>query len=234
MNIKSLFTQGSRRNIFQLLCITKEENIASFLITFGLYFLALIPFCFILLFFMNKSAKLDEMAKSMEQIQVQAERWLENEKEKRAFLVKYRNVDPHYIDHTLLAYRFLQPEIDALSKMVSDPAFQTCESIKERTYFLMERNRLSFTEIKRRQASPLMEEVELEQSMPVEVNMEDVKNLLSMIEGISIGCCNPPSKRPQLVITSFDLKKKSEFGKEGYFLDLHLMKRELLHAKEEK
>jgi len=161
-------------------------------------------------------------------MQIRIERLMENQKEKKAFEKQYKNVDPNYLDNVMGNISFLQPEIEALNVIYTHPAFRSCNNVKDRLKFLTENeNKLVFVE-KNHASSSLLKESYLKQRFPVEVDMEDVKNLLSVIEGTSIGCDQPPALRPQLTIQSFDFQRKSLPEKEAFFLEINLIKRELL------
>ncbi len=71
-----------------------------------------------------------------------------------------------------------------------------------------------------------MEEVQIE---PIQVDDEDLKRILSVVEGIQIGPYSPPENSPQLIIKQFNLTKKSHNPQESIFvLNMQLIKRELL------
>jgi len=65
----------------------------------------------------------------------------------------------------------------------------------------------------------------------VEVNEEDLKRLLCLIEGTTIWPYGPKEGRPLLIIKDFKLSKKELFSKEKVFsLSMQLIKRENLET----
>lgn len=192
----------------------------------SLYLVCLIPFFLLLFSFKVRSNNFDAMEAQIDQMEVRILRLIETQKEKNAFFNQYQNSDPTYLDHTLEAVTFLRPEVEALKLMENHPAFQSCQTVKSRLDHLIKgKNRLLFSE-ERHQVSKFVSESELKQLYPVEVTLEDLKNLLTMIEDVEIGSYKTPAFRPQLVVQSFHLQKKDLAGKETYFLDMNLVRRE--------
>ena len=103
------------------------------------------------------------------------------------------------------------------------------EELKERLGFLKEgKNKLLFVEegIER---SGSLQEVEEKCKYPVEMNEEDLKKLLSVVEEVKIGSNLPPDNAPQLIIKNFELLKKPTLGSEDVFeVHLSIIKRETL------
>lgn len=87
-------------------------------------------------------------------------------------------------------------------------------------------NRLLFAEEKITKDDAFIE-VEERQQHPVALNMEDLKHLLSSIEGVSVDSFTPKPGRPQLIIRDFHLKKAPISSEEEIFIvDMKLIKRE--------
>ena len=63
------------------------------------------------------------------------------------------------------------------------------------------------------------------QARPVEINADDLRMILSAIEGVSIGNGVIPKGRPQLVVKKFHLVKSKFAGRETYLLEMQLIKR---------
>ena len=74
----------------------------------------------------------------------------------------------------------------------------------------------------------LFREVEEKQKHPVEINEEDLKKIISVLEGVDISPYLSPEKHPQFIVKQFDLTKKTdEDSKEKVFiLSMQLLKRE--------
>ncbi len=98
-------------------------------------------------------------------------------------------------------------------------------------------NRLLFEEVKKG-SSARFREREWIQTKRVRMNEEDLKKMLSTIEGIDIGTHRAPQGAPQIVITKFCLQKTglyepegasgSESGEKSYLVDLQFLTREPL------
>lgn len=87
-------------------------------------------------------------------------------------------------------------------------------------------NRLIFIEEKRRKAKGFVE-IEEKQQYPVEVNEEDLKRTLSLIEGMTIWPYGPKENPPQLLIRGLELTRKESASQEKVFLlRMHLLRRE--------
>jgi hypothetical protein len=141
----------------------------------------------------------------------------------------FRDADHFYIDKHLETLSFLEPEIESLKKMSDNPNFPPDENVKKRLELLTGNgNALVFTEGVV-QATPFFQEVTETVVHPVEVNVNDLRQILCRIEGVSIGGCVPPLNRPQLIILDFKIEKKNLSEKNQVFqLNLKLLKREFL------
>ena len=146
-----------------------------------------------------------------------------------AVINHFRDADHFYIDKYLETLTFLDPEVESLKKVVSNPNFPEDENIKKRLDALTgSANSLIFTEGVV-QSTPVMQEVVETLVHPVEVNVSDLQEILTRIEGIPIGPYTPSPNRPQLIITDFKMDKKIVSEKNEVFLiNMKLLKREFL------
>lgn len=193
-----------------------------------LFAFSLVPFLFAVFLIKTRFERLDENRRHFQQIIWRGKRLAGNQKHRNAFLKTFNHVDPYFLSHAIEEIVFLKPEVDALKVIYGHPTFQSCPAVKQRLSRLTKgENRLIFTE-ENRSVSSLIEEMTYQQQTPVEVNGEDLKNILSIIEGVSIGPYETPSFRPQLIIKSFDLKREMLLGRESYYLQMDLIKREPL------
>lgn len=146
-----------------------------------------------------------------------------------AVLSHFRDADHFYIDKYLETLAFLEPEIESLKNMSSNPNFPEDENIKKRLDLLTgTENSMVFTEGVV-QSTPIFQEVTETLVRPVEVNVNDLKQILCRIEGISLAGCIPPPNRPQLIVLDFKIDKKTVSEKNQVFLlNLKLLKREFL------
>lgn len=153
-------------------------------------------------------------------VQVQALQQKEN-----ALLSSLSNPDHFYIDKHLETLFFLEPETKRIEAMLLENPHE--ESLKRRFHFLTEGpNRLLFSEVHTRQHQHY-QEVEEKQQHAVEMNEEDLKRTLSLIEGVTIWPYGPQEKRPQLIIKDFQLsKKETPLHEFVYVINIDLIKRE--------
>lgn len=188
---------------------------------------ALIPVLISSAFVMNRLGRLDSINQEIETLKdtflVKDQRQAINKKVRAYF----KDADHFYIDKNLETLSFLEPEIEALQKIVSQKNFPDDETVKKRLEFLTgSGNDLVFTEGVVQNYGPFHEVTET-QAHPVEVNLNDLKKILSRVEGVRIGENDPIASRPQLIILDFKLDKKTSQDKnEVYQLSMKLLKRE--------
>lgn len=191
--------------------------------------LCLIPLFFALGNFYSKLNSLDTLEAKLEQVQhlalVQEKRQANN----ITIINHYRDADHFYIDKNLETLTFLEPEVEALQKIVSHKNFPDDETIKKRLEFLTgPGNSLRFTEGVV-QTFPQFQETTETLVHPVEVNIADLQKILARVEGLEIGSNKPALNRPQLIVLDFKLEKKKSLDKnEIFLLNMKLLKREFL------
>lgn len=139
----------------------------------------------------------------------------------------YKSADHFYIDKHLETLSFLSPEIETLHKLVNNKYFAGDESVKSRLEFLTgPGNSFLFSE-GNVLAYPFFQETIASLVHPVEINLDDLKKILALVEGQQIGPNAPAQKRPQLTIIDFKLdKKEATPNNEVFLLNLKLLKRE--------
>lgn len=87
-------------------------------------------------------------------------------------------------------------------------------------------NRLQFLE-ENPKTFEMLEEVEVKLKQPVMLNEEELKKILSLIEGVHIGSFLPEEFSPQLTIKNFVLAKQLNQGDEEVFeVAMQIIKRE--------
>jgi len=191
----------------------------------ALYLLYLVPFISIIFFIKQKGNDYKTFAKQLHHVRSRIECVFEIEKERNAFLKKYEQVDNHYLEHVLESKTFLSTETEILKLICIYPTFTLCNAIKTRLDSLTQQgNRLLFTEENRRCQNQI-EELEIKQKHPIEVNIEDLKSLLALTESIDIGPYHPPPHSPQLIVRRFNLQKKKLLPKETFLLEMDLIKK---------
>lgn len=139
----------------------------------------------------------------------------------------YSQADHFYIDKYLENLSFLKPETEALQTVVENKSFAGDETVKKRLELLTgNENKLLFSE-GNIQSYPFFQETTSSLVHPVEMNLNDLKKTLSLIEGVPIGEFTSAPNKPQLIITDFKLDRKEITEKNDVFLiNMKLLKRE--------
>lgn len=189
----------------------------------------LLPVFFVGIYILSENSSLDNLERRIDQVQTLA---LQQEKRQATNITvinHFRDADHFYIDKHLEVLTFLDPEIEALQKIVQHKNFTDDEVIKKRLELLTGGgNSIRFTEGVV-QTFPQFQETTETLIHPVEVNLKDIQKILALVEGIAIGPYQPAPHRPQLIILDFKLEKKKTTDKnEVYALNLKLLKREFM------
>ncbi|MBI5346173.1 MAG: hypothetical protein HZB76_03420 [Chlamydiae bacterium] len=191
---------------------------------FFYYVLALpiIIFCSVFALDFNLFFELKEKEDSFNSIQKTALINFKKRKKQLEFLKDKTASDPFFIDKELEGISFLEEEKTVLQKMAKHNAFSSNNLINDRLRSLTNENRLSFIE-DNIQTSPYIRETEEKQRFPIQINENDLKKLLSIIEEQNIENFNYAKNRPQLLITKFFLQKNEN---KNFSLEMQLLKRE--------
>lgn len=189
----------------------------------------LIPIIFGWLTFSSQLGSVVSLENNILHLQSQAYNLENKQSLNMAVKQHYADADHFYIDKNLESLSLLEPEVESLRNMTANPNFNDDENVKKRLETLSgPGNRLSFSEGVV-QSSPVFQEVTETLVHPVEVNVNDLRQILCLVEGVSIGNCVPPPNRPQLIVLDFKIDKKNVSEKnEVYLLNLKLLKREFL------
>lgn len=183
-----------------------------------------LPFFLTLFHFTNTLQKLTFLEEEMQRLHIRTLQSQELQQKEHSLLNSLKNPDPHYLDKHIETLTFLLPELKKLETFSSENAN---EQTLKRLQFLKEGgNRLVFSEEQIR-SNDLFREVEEKQQHPVEMNEEDLKKLLCLIEGVTIWPYGPKEGRPQLIIKDFRLSKKEISSQEKVFVvSMELINRE--------
>lgn len=197
-------------------------------ILYAMLFL-LLPIVFVGMKIFSNIHSVNQVGEKIEHVQLVA---LQQEKKQASNITvinHFKEADHFYIDKNLEVLTFLEPEIEALQKIVQHKNFTDDEMIKKRLELLTGNgNALRFSEGVV-QTHPQFQETTETLIHPVEVNLHDIQKMLALIEGIQIGNYMPAPNRPQLVILDFKLEKKKALDKnEIFLLNMKLLKREFL------
>lgn len=189
--------------------------------------LCLLPFLFVGFRIFSNNRSLNQLNSKIEHVDLLARQQEKKQANNITVINHFKDADHFYIDKYLEVLSFLEPEVEALQKIVQHKNFTDDESIKKRLEFLTGTgNSLRFSEGVV-QTHPQFQETTETLIHPVEVDLQDIQKMLSLIEGIPIGDFEAAKNRPQLVILDFKLEKKKALDKnEVFLLNMKLLKRE--------
>lgn len=193
------------------------------------YLLAIccLPLFLIVMWLFSNLESINQLETSLQIKQTEAMQKARKQSGNLALANAYKKVDHFYIDKNLEKLVLLEPEIDALKKISENPHFADNDLVRKRLEFLTgPLNHLSFSE-SAVQSTPQFQEVVELQAHPVEVDMADVRRILSLIEGVEFSTAKPVAGRPQLILLDFKLDKKTASDKNEVFtLNMKMLKRE--------
>ncbi|MBI2742382.1 MAG: hypothetical protein HYX48_00500 [Chlamydiales bacterium] len=178
--------------------ITKEQ------LPFLALMLSPLPVLFFLTLFFFKMQQLNTLTESVSVLEQRALQLSDQKKKEEQLLAKLKKGDAN----------FLEKHLESLSFSSPYPARGGGE------------NRFQFLE-ENPKNSELLEEVEAKVKQPVLLNEDELKKVLSLIEGVAIGSHLPQERSPQLIIRNFELVKKLDPGQEEAFeVTMQILKRE--------
>lgn len=189
----------------------------------------MIPLLFVAGLLFSRSQTVSELEAKIEQVQSLAMLQEKRQATNITVMSHFKDADHFYIDKRLEILTFLEPEIEALQKIVQHKNFTDDEIIKKRLDLLTgSGNSMRFTEGVV-QTFPQFQETTETLIHPVEVNVDDIQKILALVEGIQIGSYSPAPDRPQLQILDFKIEKKKSADKnEVFLLNMKLLKREFM------
>ena len=172
-----------------------------------------------------KMERLQELEQTISVLQSQSLEVSSRQKKNDSCLAELTQADRSYLDKHLESLTLLETEMRRLQAVMQHQKEST--HLARRLEFLKSgENRICLVEEKRRSDNKL-QEIEEKLQHPVEMNEEDLKKLLVLIEGVSINPYSPIQGRPQLIFRDFDLTKQmAPSEEEVYVIDLKLIKRE--------
>lgn len=225
MNIKFPFILNLNKKIknFHL-----QEKILKFPIFLTFSFLGFVPLIFAVCYHLHFFYRMEANKCRAQDISRRLQQAAVIKQKKQDFYSRFRDADPYYLDKTVEPLVFLNGEIRFLETALKYKAFEYCDAMKDRLAFLKEQNRLRFCE-KDRFSGSLYQEVHEKQIHPVEIDLEDLKVILTYIEGAKFqNFPENPSGRPLLFIKDFELiKQKKTDSPEIFHLQMEVIKREV-------
>jgi len=141
---------------------------------------------------------------------------------------QYRDSNHFYIDEEIETIVPLQEERETLTKVLSLGFHQNEDMFRRRQqHHASGQNAISFVEGSVKAYSDFQETQE-SLAHPVEADFNDIKAILSRIEGVAFDETELPQNRPHLIITDWKMEKKKGPTQEVFVLDIKLIKREYL------
>lgn len=176
----------------------------------------------------NRDTQLEGVNWLIDEVDYQARTYKKRQAVNIAVRNHYHEADHFYLDKHLETLVFLEPEMDALQRIVNNRNFAGDPIIKKRLDFLLNENNMVFTEGVV-QSYPHYQETVETLVHPVEVNIEDIKKILTKTEGVEMGSYKPGPNRPQLIVLEYKIDKKNHpDNNEVFVLSMKLLKREYL------
>ncbi|MBS0624657.1 MAG: hypothetical protein JSS32_01235 [Verrucomicrobia bacterium] len=178
------------------------------------------------IFILQKRFEIASFENLYESTLIKAYKSLDFRSRKEQFLTRYSSPEPYFLNQTIETLPLLQNEIKFLKEHRKHPAVTDKDQIENRLAYLTGKNKISFVEESIRSNS-LYKETDEIMKRAVEMNEEDVKKVLALIENVQIGPYEPSSKSPQLIISNLTLKRKKNASIQHTFdIKLDLLKRE--------
>lgn len=192
-----------------------------------LFSLCLIPTLLALWFLQIKKQNLKIAQIKVEEIHKQAIEIDRQNKINASIFTQIKESDPKYLQKELETLSLLESELKRLETILVHHKENTI--LNRRLDFLKSgQNHFLLSEGKKRLGEQF-QEVDLTLAHPVEMDDEDLKKMLTSLEGVPIN--NYPTKhgRPQILIREFDLVKEiNNLGEEIFLVSCKLLKRESL------
>jgi hypothetical protein len=188
--------------------------------------LSLLPCLASFYFLYAKQQKIAYLEEKVLFIQNKIERKKQTRLQEEKILSQIQKANANYLQDHLSSLSFLVPEQQKWKMFLA--GLGSSPEIKEKFAFLENMdNKLLFLE-NTFQKSALFEEREFTQQKSIKINREDLKRLLSLIEGVEIGSYHPIQESPQILITSFSLEKTafSEMQEDIYTVQMQILTRQ--------
>lgn len=191
------------------------------------YALIFFPTLLILIYLFFQSLELFELEENFNHSLEKGRSALQKKRSQDRFIERYNHADPYFLDQQIESLPLLQNECSEIRSLIKHPAIARRDFLEERLEFLLGReNRIRFNEQNIR-TSQNIKETEEKQRYPVQVDEEDLKRILCLVEDISIESYHPAENQPQLLIQNFRLHRQTtSLATEVFTLDMTLLKRE--------
>jgi len=167
----------------------------------------IIPLLALCVFIFQKNSQAKKYREQIENLHILARKNEQLLSKRQELMQRINHASDTYIADEIEGMQFLESEIKDLEAVLAAPALSENVLWQDRLQFLTERNRLLFTE-EERKSSELFTESQWIQQEPVEMGDDDLKQLLSRLEGIFVAYHKPGEKRPDLFLSKFSMKNE--------------------------
>jgi hypothetical protein len=188
----------------------------------------LLPFFFVFQHFKSEGDQLEQLEQTLTLLEGDILLKEKKQAQNKAVRAHFKDSDHFFIDKYLEPISLLERESQSIVALFEQP-IPLSEPVKKRYEFLTSgQNGISFVEGQVKSYPSFQETLET-LSHPIELDLDDLKKLLTLIEGTNLSNEPTPPGRPHLLITEFKLDKKEGFkGREHFLLHLKILKREYL------
>lgn len=173
--------------------------------------LALLPFLYYGMTYMNRSAALDQKLEELSHVTKKTKQVKRLLASRQGAEKDFIDADHHFLENVLESYQLLAGQKRLYETLKQDPLLSVQSAFDD--------NVLRFAEVDRKKVGPLVQ-VEAKLLQPVALDEDDLKALLTMIEKVPLAKLDV--KPPFLAIKHMLLKEKDNHLE----LDLTLIKRE--------
>lgn len=191
------------------------------------FLVCLLPFIFVYFQYRSNREQLEEVNETLERLLFMATTKEKNQATNQLVRDRYKNSDHFYLIKNLEPLRLRQTEIDSLEKILQHKGNIEDDLVKKRYEFLTEgENKIVFSEGAVQFYPGFKESIE-SLAHPVEVDLDDLKDILTLTEGLPLTAIPIPANRPQLIFLDFKVERKQTIDKnETLSLNMKLLKRE--------
>jgi hypothetical protein len=191
--------------------------------------IGLVPLLFVGMNYTSQKASQDRLATALSEAITNATNKNAKEFVNKQVKAQYRDSNHFYIDQEIETISPLKDELQTLNRILSLGFHAQEDQFRRRLqWHTGGQNKISFVEGNVKAYSDFQETQE-SLAHTVECDLNDIKAILSRIEGVSFDANDTlPPNRPHLIIVDWKMEKKKSPTQDVYGLDVKLIKREYL------
>ena len=194
------------------------KKIPSARLLFFLIVFASLPLFFIVMRGFTQYIQLKELNFQITNTFAQIKTYENLDKKNQLIRKQYHQADSYFLNSTLENLDLLSNEQSNLKQLNDETSLSRLSLLKS--------NRLTFAENSLKSGLAMQESLEF-LTHPVEVDLNDIKNILTKLEDRQIASFSPDPHQPHIIVKEFFLEKIKTFkNMEVFILDMKLLKRE--------